>query len=204
MTAAKHLELVSIDDYLAGELRSEVKHEYLGGYVHANAGASNAHNRVAVNLTGLLHSQLRGKRYEAYNSDTKVRIELPRHTRFCYPDCMVVCESNDPAASFQENPVLLAEVLSTATRRTDLVEKRDAYFTLPSLEYYLLIEPVEPKVIMHRRDGDYFVAEVYEGLDAVLPLPVIECELALADLYERVDFAGAKIEEEQSASDQDV
>jgi hypothetical protein len=31
MTAAKQIELVSVDDYLARELVSEIKHEYTGG-----------------------------------------------------------------------------------------------------------------------------------------------------------------------------
>jgi hypothetical protein len=48
-THAKQLELVSVEDYLAGELVSEVKHEYSGGYVYAMAGATNVHNRVATN-----------------------------------------------------------------------------------------------------------------------------------------------------------
>lgn len=32
MTAAKQIELVSVEDYLAGELVSDVKHEYLGRF----------------------------------------------------------------------------------------------------------------------------------------------------------------------------
>ncbi len=197
MTAAKQPNLISIDDYLAGELRSQLKHEYLGGYVHAMAGATNSHNLVATNLTGHLYSQLRGKPCAAYNSDTKVRIKLPTHTRFCYPDCMVVCEPSSAGLTYHDKPVLLAEVHSISTRRIDFAEKSDAYLTLPSLQYYLLIEPAEARVVIHRREADCFVAEVYEGLDAVVPLPQIECELSLAALYERVDFTAAQREEAQ-------
>ena len=39
MSAAKKLHLVSVEDYLAGELVSPIKHEYLGGVVYAMAGA---------------------------------------------------------------------------------------------------------------------------------------------------------------------
>jgi hypothetical protein len=49
MSDLKHPAPISVDDYLAGELISEVKHEYLGGEVHAMAGASNRHNKVAMN-----------------------------------------------------------------------------------------------------------------------------------------------------------
>ena len=49
MSDLKHPAPISVDDYLAGELISEVKHEYLGGEVHAVAGSSNRHNKVAMN-----------------------------------------------------------------------------------------------------------------------------------------------------------
>lgn len=45
MSAAKKLNLISVEDYLAGELRSPVKHEYLGGVVYAMAGARTTSSR---------------------------------------------------------------------------------------------------------------------------------------------------------------
>jgi len=47
---------------LAGERISETKHEYLAGVVYAMAGASCAHDRISLNITGELRSRLRGKR----------------------------------------------------------------------------------------------------------------------------------------------
>jgi hypothetical protein len=40
---------VSVEDYLAGELDSPLKHEYVGGVLYAMAGARNAHNIIAGN-----------------------------------------------------------------------------------------------------------------------------------------------------------
>ncbi len=90
MTALKNPASISIADYLAGEEISQVKHEYLGGTVHAMAGASNRHNTISLNALGSLLAQLRGKPCQPFNSDTKVRIIFPDHTRFYYPDAMVV------------------------------------------------------------------------------------------------------------------
>lgn len=188
MTAATLTELVSIEDYLAGELASEIKHEYLGGYIYAMAGARNIHNSIAGAWYGALYRQLLGKPCEPFNSDTKVRVSLSTHTRFYYPDGMVVCDSNPDEESFQDKPVVIAEVISKSTRRTDEFEKRDAYFTIPTLSVYMLIETDRPRVVVHRRAGDEFVAEVYEGTEAVIPLDVIEAELPLAELYARVEF----------------
>lgn len=188
MAAAQQTALVSVDDYLAGELVSKVKHEYLGGYVYAMAGARTVHNRVAANFLGALHARLRGRPCEPFNSDMKVRVPFPTHTRFYYPDGMVVCEPNSPQSSYQDRPVVIAEVVSRATRRLDEGEKREAYLTIPTLMAYLVVETDRPRVVLHRRTDAGFVSEAYEGAEAVIPLEAIECELPLAELYERVNF----------------
>lgn len=188
MTAAKQIALVSVDDYLASELVSDTRHEYLGGLVYAMAGARNVHNRVAVAFVGSLHAQLRGKPCEPFNSDTKVRIRFPTHTRFYYPHGMVVCNPNPGDDTFQDHPVVIAEVVSEATRRIDEGEKREAYLTIPSLMAYLIIEADYPRVVVHRRMENGFVAEAYEGIDAIIPLEAIDAELPLAELHERVEL----------------
>ena len=189
MAGSRPFKLISIDDYLASELVSDIKHEYLGGYVYAMAGARNVHNRLAGNFFALLFAQLRGKPCEPFNSDTKVRLERGSFPRFYYPDGMVVCEPNDPQDTFQDRPVVIAEVVSESTRRTDEGEKREAYQTIPTLDVYMVIETDSPRVTVHRRTAEGFVIELVEGLDAVIPLDTIEAELPLRELYERVEFA---------------
>ncbi len=189
MSAVKPPGFITPSDYLAGEEISDTKHEYLGGTVHAMAGATVRHNNIAGNCFGLLFGNLRGKSCQPFNSDTKVRIEFPDHTRFYYPDAMVVCQSNPDTDHFQNQPVVIIEVLSDSTRRADLGEKRDAYLTIPSLKVLLFVEPDAPSVTLHRRlqEGG-FAIERHSGLDAVIPLPEIEASLLLADIYERVGF----------------
>src|SRR6202035_3740103 len=107
MSAAKKWNRISVDDYLAGELVSPVKHEYLGGVVYAMASARNAHNLIAANTQGSLHTRLRGRRCRPYNSDTKIRIVLPTpatQVRFYYPDVPVICRPNPQTDSFQDEP----------------------------------------------------------------------------------------------------
>ena len=192
MTAGKKPDLLSVDEYLEGEELAEVKHEYLGGTVHAMAGATIRHNNIATNALGMLHSQLRGKPCQPFNSDTKVRIELPDHTRFYYPDAMVVCQSNPETDHYQNHPVVVVEVLSESTRRTDMGEKRDGYLAIASLKVLMLVEPDAPSVRLYRRKPEGgFSCELYEGLESVVPLPEIGAELGLAEIYDRVSFGAA-------------
>lgn len=189
MIAFKHPELISIADYFAGEETSDVKHEYFGGTKHAMAGGSNQHNTIALNSLASLLSQLRGKSCQPFNGDTKVRIEFSDHTRFYYPDAMVVCHPNPATDHFQDQPVVIIEVLSDSTRRTDLGEKRDAYLAIQSLKVLIFVEPDSPSVTLHRRKPEGgFAVEYYAGLESIIPLPEITATLPLAEVYERVNF----------------
>lgn len=188
MSAAATWNLVSVEDYLSGEEISSVKHEYLGGVVYAMSGGRNIHNAIATNCVISLGSRLRGKRGRAFNSDTKIRIRLPTQVRFYYADASVVCHPNPPDDSFQDARAVVVEVLSRSTRRIDEGEKKDAYQTIPTLAAYLLVEQESATVVVYRRIEQAFVREVYQGLDAVVPLTEIEAELPLAELYENVPF----------------
>jgi Uma2 family endonuclease len=188
MSIAEKLPLVSAEDYLAGEEISPVKHEYLGGVVHAMSGAQNTHNVIAGNIFGSLWNRLRSNRCKPFNSDTKIRIRLPTQVRFYYPDVSISCQPNPGKESFQDHPIAIFEVLSRGTRRIDDGEKKDAYLTIPSLCVYALVEQDTPAVVLFRRTPQGFVREVYADLSSSIPLPEIKIELPLAEVYEGVQF----------------
>jgi Uma2 family endonuclease len=197
MTAALKWNLVTVDDYLAGELDAPVKHEYVAGVVYAMAGARVAHNMIASNTLVAVGTRLRGRKCRAFNSDMKIRIRLPNQVRFYYPDVSVICQSNAADVSYQDQPAILIEVLSRKTRRIDDGEKKDAYLTIPSLGVYAMFEQDSPTAVVFRRTETGFAREVYTGLDAVLPLPEIGTELPLAEVYDGVEFV-AEVDDEDA------
>jgi Uma2 family endonuclease len=160
------------------------------------AGAKNAHNIIAINLTSRLHARLRGQICRPFNSDTKIRIQFHAQVRFYYPDASVICRPNPQTDSFQDEPVVVCEVLSRKTRRIDEGEKKDAYLSIPSLSVYLLVEQETAAVVAFRRTEDGFDREVYYGMDAVVPLNEIGIELPLSEIYETVQFAPEAEEDE--------
>lgn len=191
MSIAEQLNLVSVEQYLAAEQISDVKHEYLGGVVYAMSGARNQHNQIASNVLGALWTRLRGHGCRPFNSDTKIRIRLPGHVRFYYPDASVICRPNPLEDVYQDTPTLILEVLSGSTRRLDLGEKKEAYLTIPSLDVYLAAEQDTPAVVVFRRSEGGFQREVWSGLDAVISLPELQTDLPLAEVYEGLTFESA-------------
>lgn len=180
--------LVAVAEYLEAEEDGTTKHEYVEGFVYAMSGAKIAHNIVATNILGTLSPRLRGRPCRPFNSDTKVRLQLPSGIRFYYPDAQVVCKSNPQDEVFQDQPVAVFEVISRSTRRVDEGEKKDAYLMIPSLVLYVLVEVATPQLTAYRRSERGFVREEYDGLDAVLPVPELKIELPLSEIFDGVDF----------------
>lgn len=190
MAALTKLSEVSVDEYLEGEILAEIRHEYLGGAVHAMAGGSNNHSGIAANTIGVLFGCLRGKKCKTFTSDTKVKLEVSDHTRFYYPDAQVVCDSNPGTSQYQERPVVIVEVLSESTRRTDLGEKRDAYLTIPTLRVLVFIESeAQTALVLRRGEEGGFLEEFYSGREAVIELSEIEARLPLADAFDGIVFS---------------
>lgn len=182
-------EDLSVESYLARELTSPIKHEYVNGAVYNMAGGTNAHHRIATNTLVALGGQLRGKPCKPFHSDTKIRVRSAFSTRFYYPDVSVVCKPNPLTDTFQDDPVVIVEVVSPSTRRIDEGEKKDAYLSMPSLAVYILVEQAAANVRVYRRTDTGFVQEEYNGMEGQVPLPEIQAELALTDIYEDVPVA---------------
>lgn len=139
-----------------------------------------------------LGMQLRGKPCQAFNSDTKVRVEVDDETRFYYPDMQVSCCPNSLQENYQEAPKVVVEVLSESTRRFDESEKRDAYLSIPSLDTYILLEQDAVKAVVYHLTEDGFVKTEYDERSDTITLPSIDCELQLQDIYTGTDVSTNK------------
>ena len=186
MSTVRINESISIAEYLEGELVSNVKHEYISGSVFAMVGAKNAHNMIAVNVLLAFGSRLKGRLCRPFNSDTKIRIRMLNHVRFYYPDMSVVCQANALSDTFQDQPVVIIEVLSESTRRLDDGEKRDAYFTIPSLTHYILLEQDSIVAVVYQRVGQQFERQDFTNLNDVIVLDSLSLRLPLREFYDGV------------------
>ena len=74
-----------MDEYLQGELNSQIKHELIDGDVYAMADASGNHERISGNIYRKFENHLEGKPCEPFGSDMKVNV----NSDFFYPDVLV-------------------------------------------------------------------------------------------------------------------
>lgn len=172
---------VSEEDYLAGELTSEIKHEYIDGHVYAMDGASRNHGRIAGNVFVELRNFLTNTPCEPFNSGLKIKIG----SRFFYPDVMVVCEEQCSHEYYTESPVIIVEVLSKSSRRIDETTKRVAYQSIPSLQEYVLIEQDFVDVEVCRKSEGWVSNHYFLG-DSVT-FEAVGLTMTVEEIYARVD-----------------
>ena len=177
----QHDHPITEEEYLKWELISEIKHEYIDGYVYAMAGASKNHDRIAGNVFRKFGNHLENSPCEPFTSDMKVKVD----SKYFYPDAIVVCEDNSQAEYYTESPTIVVEVLSKSSRRTDKKVKRMAYKTIPTLQEYVLIEQDFVDVEVCRRSegwvsNHYFLGDEVSFESIRLTLPVEE-------IYARVE-----------------
>ncbi|XID75360.1 Uma2 family endonuclease [Alkanindiges sp. WGS2144] len=180
MPMLKQKTYMSEQDYLEGELHSDIKHEYIDGEVYVMSGAHANHNRIAGNVYRKLGNHLEGKPCQPYSSDMKVKVG----SKYFYPDVMVECQEAD--GYFTESPILLVEVLSKSTRRHDKTFKRLAYLQIPTLQEYVLIEQDFVEIELWRRTAQsHWQQNVYYLGDDIY-FASIDLSIAVADIYDRV------------------
>lgn len=184
MSHAQAHHPLSEDAYLRQEAAADTKHEFVCGVAYAMAGASERHNRIALNIAYHLRSVTRGKTCRAFMADMKLRIAAS--ATFYYPDAMLVCDPSDDHPLYKQAPCLIAEVLSPATATTDMREKWQAYRALPSLRYYLLVdsERLWTRVFFRKPGGDWFEQELSREDVLNVECDGVRLDLTLDDLYE--------------------
>ncbi len=178
MSTAKKIALISEEDYLAGEKISDVKHEYIDGYVYAMSGAHSNHNRIAMNLSVAFANHLKGKPCQPYSADMKVKVG----SRYFYPDVLVDCSDID--GYYTESPVILVEVLSKSTRRMDETTKRINYLRIPTLQEYVLIEQDFVDIEVVRKSMGWQPQHYYLGDEVTFE--AIGLTLTVEEIYDRV------------------
>ncbi len=152
-TTARRLHY-TYTEYLQLEEDSPIKHEYLNGEIYAMAGGTPDHAALAAVVIRILGGQLKAG-CRAYTSDLRVRIAATGLST--YPDVAVVCGPTERASDDRlavVNPVLLVEVTSPSTEDYDRGEKLRHYQQLPSVREVLIVSHREPRLALHRREGE--------------------------------------------------
>ncbi|MDP9194843.1 MAG: Uma2 family endonuclease [Acidobacteriota bacterium] len=181
--------LLTPSEYLEIERKSEIRSEYIAGRMYAMSGASRRHSLITGNFHRELSGQLRGRACEAHAID--LRLKVNPTGMYTYPDIVAVCgevQLEDDRFDTLLNPTVIVEVLSGSTEAYDRGEKFAHYRRLDTLREYVLVAQDKIRIEHFRREGEEWILSEVSGLDATLHLGSIDCHVAVAAIYEKVEF----------------
>ncbi len=172
-------------EFFAWEPPDDRRYEFDGFAPVAMTGGTINHHRIVSNVYDALRSRLRGSACEAMagaglaTSNDAVR----------YPDALVTRGWNDGESRLVEGVVVVFEVLSPSTGRTDRIDKLREYQAVPSIRRYVILESRGVGLtVFERADGvhAWTASSLVDG--DVLRMPEIGIEVPVDEFYERVEF----------------
>ena len=177
------VQKLTVEEYLAMELESEIKHEYIDGELLPMPDASGPHNSIVANAIIALGNALAGRGCTMFASQMRIQID---ETRYLYPDASVVC--GDPAYADENqvnllNPTVVVEVTSPSSMTRDRVRKLELYATAPSIQGYLILDQERVHAEWHRRTESGWRTRQYSDLNDEIALEPLGCQLRLAAVY---------------------
>ncbi|MBW3616504.1 MAG: Uma2 family endonuclease [Proteobacteria bacterium] len=180
-------KLMTAEEFLVWCLDQEGRWELVGGVpTLMMTGARRRHDLVTTNLIIALGNRLRGGPCRPTTADVATRMPNGNLRR---ADVTVDCAFRPDDELESGEPVVVFEVLSPSTRRTDLLRKTDEYRRHPTLKHFVTLEPDLPYALVWTRGegGDWTYAEV-SGLEEGLVLSALGLELPMAEVYDGLSF----------------
>jgi Uma2 family endonuclease len=179
------------EEYLILENQAAYKSQYVAGEIYAMAGTEPEHVDIVTNIDFALKTLFGDRPCKSYTTDLRVRVETGE--MYTYPDVVALRgepkfdRSASPAVLL--NPQVIFEVLSPSTEGFDRGDKFNRYGKLESLTDYVLVSS-ERMGVEHfvRQSDNAWTFKAYDEPEERLALASIDCELPLAEIYDRVAF----------------
>jgi Uma2 family endonuclease len=109
-----------------------------------------------------------------------------RAESYYVPDIAVTCEPNEPGRQAMVDPILIVEVLSPSTERTDRRLKLPAYQIIESVREIMLIDADSHHAELYRRDNDRWGIQLVRGAEATLFLSTVDLRISMSEVYEGI------------------
>jgi len=173
------------EQFFAWAEAQEGRYEFDGFQPVAMVGGTINHNQIAQNIYAALRPRLRGTGCRVLGPDAGVAT-IGQTVR--YPDALVTCTPVSGTSRLVV-PATVFEVLSESSGRTDRVTKVREYAAIPSLRRYVIVEAVNPGLlVLERTDGvEHWTARPLAAEDTLV-MPEIGIEIPVAEFYEDVAF----------------
>ncbi|MEA2737277.1 MAG: hypothetical protein QOH05_584 [Acetobacteraceae bacterium] len=169
---------ITLEQFLDWDERQAARYEFDGWQPVAMTGGTDAHEAIGGTLRALLGEQLRGKPCRVRGPTLKIEAI----GRIRYPDAFVYCTPVSPSETVIRAPVVVFEILSLGTSRTDRIEKLREYQATPSIQRYVILEQDSVAATVFVRGTSAWEAAALTAGETLV-MPEIDVTLSLNDIY---------------------
>ena len=195
LTATSAERKFTLEEWTEYEDPKGNKYEFKDGELILIVENSVEHGRIISNSTTALHNNLRSSNSKCWTSAGSQKFYFKEYNDGAIPDVAIICEKplyKEGSNKVLVNPTLVIEVLSPSTEDYDRGGKFARYRSLSAFKEYVLVSQSEPKVeTWYKLEENVWRIARFEGMEAVMKLDSIDCEIPLSDIYFQIDFAQA-------------
>ena len=177
-------KIYSVQEYIQHEWSASFRSEFINGQLFEMPGEQDINNEIAGNLYILFSMMLKTMGYFIYSHDVKLKIF--GEYKYYYPDVFVTKEPKDENNQYIKNePELIVEVVSESSQVNDYVDKFIDYTKIPSLLYYLIVEPETLLLTVYAKsDIGGWQAIKYTKPNDIVHLEKLEVSFTLKQVYQ--------------------
>jgi Uma2 family endonuclease len=181
MTALRKPDM-SVDEFLAWAERQPDRWELLEGMPTAMSPERVVHGDVKYKVARALDVAIAKAKVPCRFVLDSAAVRIDQRSLY-QPDALVYCGEPVSGDALEiPNPVVVFEVLSPGNAVTDLRDKLQGYFRVPSIQHYLIVDPDKRIVIHHARgSGDVVGTRIISEGTVRLDPPGIE--LTVGELF---------------------
>ena len=174
---------MNVDEFITWAEGRPGRHELQDGQIILMSPERVRHLEIKSNAIDALKRGIRQSGLECHALPDGATIRINNLTAF-EPDALVYCGQRlPPKAIHIPNPVIVVEVLSDSTARRDAHEKLAGYFTVASIQHYLIVDPDKRYIVHHKRGlGALIETRIIHSGEIALDPPGLA--LAMEDLFD--------------------
>lgn len=189
MTVALRQPPMTRDEFLEWAQAQEGRYEFDGFQPVAMTGGTRNHSQICQNIYFALRSRLGGTGCRVLGPDAGL---ATTGDAVRYPDALVTCTKSPGSALLIPGVVVVFEVLSPNSERTDRIDKPREYRAVPSIRRYAILEHRSIGLTVFSRNtgtADWTATTLTMG--ETLDVPELGISVPVGEFYEGVDLPGS-------------
>lgn len=183
----------TVEEYLALEMKSEARHDFINGQLIERPGDTTTHNTIVGNCLLALRQALQHSESHVYTLG--ILLVLRENEYYTYPNLMVCGEDEEAGeTALIRRPQLLLDVSNPENEDYDRGRKFNLYRQLPSLQHHVIVcQTARAVEYLRRNESNQWIIIILTEPKEMLVIPELNLTLTLAEIYDETSVVPVRI-----------